>query len=384
MGQSILLKNCLLYNSRSNSNTAHILIENGGINSVGKNYSERKVDEVIDVNGKLTAPGLIDVHIQGAGGSDILDGTAEAVHTISKTLARLGTTSFLGTTVVKPQSDNQHLRTAKEFVEKNIGGATLLGFHLEGPFINPIKKGGLAEEAIYGSSSEALNEILSITGSSLKMMTIAPEMPGNLVIIKELKNKGIVPAFAHSNANYEETKKGFGAGINHVTHIFNAMTGLHHRDATSLNAIFENDEVTAQIISDGHHLHPSTVKILFRLLGAERSICITDGVQGMGLPEGKYVYNGKEYISKNGAARYLDGTLIGSTMSLLEIVFKFQEFTGCTIEEAFNTASKNPAKLLGLNKGAIESGKDADIIVLDSDNTVNLTIVKGEVVFRKK
>lgn len=384
MKNSLILKNCLLYNSADNSDIDDIFIKNGRIIFVGKNYSEEEDAEVIDINGKLTAPGLIDVHIQGAGGSDILDGTTEAIQTISKTLARLGTTSFLGATVVKPKSDNYHLRTTKEFVEKNIGGASLLGFHLEGPFINPVKKGGLAEDAIYHSSPEALNEILNITGSSLKMMTIAPEMPGNLTIIKELKNKGIVPAFAHSNANYEETKKGFEAGINHVTHIFNAMPGLHHRDATSLNAIFENEEVTAQIISDGHHLHSSAVKILYKLLGAERCICITDGVQGMGLPEGKYVYNGKEYISKNGAAKYLDGTLIGSTMSLLEIVFKFKEFTGCTLEEAFNTASKNPAKLLGLNKGVLKSGKDADIIVLDTDNSVYLTIVNGEIVYRKQ
>jgi N-acetylglucosamine-6-phosphate deacetylase len=193
----------------------------------------------------------------------------------------------------------------------------------------------------------------------------------------------VIPAFAHSNASYEETKKGFEAGINHVTHIFNAMPGLHHRNAGPLNAVFENETITAQIISDGHHLHSSTVKTLYKILGHERCICITDGIQAIGLPEGRYSYNGREYESKGGAARYLNGTLIGSAMSLLEIVFKFIEFTDCTLEEAINSASKNPATLLGLNKGDIEVGKDADIIILDKDNSLFLTVVNGRVIYKK-
>ena len=379
----MLLKNCLLYNSSDNSSLVDILIEDFKISFVGHPSLLKEPDEIIDVDGRITAPGLIDIHIQGAGGADILDGTEDAILTISKTLAGTGTTSYLGTTVIKPEENNHHLKAAKEYVNKFVEGATLAGFHLEGPFINPEKKGALNPSGIYPSSPEALKEILDVTDGTLSMMTIAPEMPGNLEIIKKLKEHNVIPAFAHSNANYEETKKGFEAGINHVTHIFNAMPGLHHRNAGPLNAIFENETITAQIISDGHHLHPSTVKMIYKILGLERCICITDGIQAIGLTEGKYFYNGKEYESKGGAARYLDGTLIGSAMSLLEIVFKFKEFTGCTLEEAINSASKNPAKLLGLNKGDIEKGKDPDIIILDNDNSVFLTIVNGRVVYRK-
>jgi len=383
MQNSLLLKNCLLYNSTDKSNLVDILIEDLKISSIEKSGLLKSADEIIDVKGKIAAPGLIDVHIQGAGGSDVLDGTEDALLTIAKTLAKTGTTSYLGTTVVKPETENHHLKIAREFVNKNVDGANLLGFHLEGPFINPEKKGALNPTGIYPSSKEALKEIFEITDYTLSMMTIAPEMPGNLEIIKELKKNGVVPAFAHSSADYEEAKKGFEAGINHVTHIFNAMTGLHHRNATALNAIFENDFITAQIISDGHHLHSSTVNMLYKILGPERCICITDGIQAIGLPEGRYFYNGREYESKNGAARYLNGTLIGSAMSLLEIVFKFKEFTGCSLEEAINSASKNPAKLLNLNKGEILKGKDADIIILNEDNTLFLTIVNGKVVYRK-
>jgi len=380
---SLLLKNCLLFNSPDKSAITDILIEDFKISFVGHPSLLKEPDEIIDIDGRITAPGLIDIHIQGAGGADILDGTEDALLTIARTLARTGTTSYLGTTVVKPKENNYHLKVAKRYVNKFVDGATLSGFHLEGPFINPEKKGALNPSGIYPSSPESFNEILDITGDTLKMMTIAPEMPGNFNIIKELKKKNVIPAFAHSTADYNEAKKGFESGINHITHIFNAMPGLHHRNATALNATFENETVTAQIISDGHHLHPSTVKMIYKILGPERCICITDGIQAIGLPEGRYIYNGREYESKGGAARYLDGTLIGSAMSLLEVVFKFKEFTGCTLEEAINSASKNPAKLLGLNKGDIEKGKDADIIVLDNDNSVFLTIVNGRVVYRK-
>ena len=386
-GNSFVIKNCRLFNKPASRQSYNIIIDGSKISAIHLSSSEidskTHIDNVIDAGDRIAAPGLIDIHIQGAGGADILDGTEEAVTAISKTLAHTGTTSFLGTTVVKPNEGNKHLKSTKEFVGKDLEGAFLLGFHLEGPFINPVKKGGISPLAIYDSSNEALNEIMDITGNTLKVMTIAPELPGNLNIIKSLKLKGIIPAFAHSNASYEEIKKGFEAGILHITHILNAMPGFHHRDATAINAIFENDKVTAQIISDGHHLHPSTVKMLYKILGPERCICITDGVQGIGLPEGRYFFNGREYESRNGAARYLDGTLIGSTTSLLNIVLKFMQFTACTLEQAINSASLNPAKLLGLNKGELEKGKDADIIVLDKDFSVFASIINGKLVYRK-
>jgi len=383
---SLIIKNCRLYNNGDNSQRYDILIRDSLISEVSihsLNDEQKHADDIIDAEQRIAAPGLIDIHIQGAGGADILDGTDDAVLTISKTLAQTGTTSFLGTTIVKPSENNKHLRLAKKYVGKEINGATLLGFHLEGPFINPEKKGGINPEGIYPSSIEAYKEIEDIIGETLKIMTIAPELPGNLEIIKYLKENGVISSFAHSNANYEETKKGFDAGINHITHIFNAMPGFHHRNATAMNAIFENDEVSAQIISDGHHLHSSTVKMVHKILGSKRCICITDGVQGIGLPEGRYVYNGRDYETQNGAARYLDGTLIGSTTSLLNIVLKFKEFTGCSFEEAMDSGSKNPARLLGLNKGEIAKGKDADLLIMNNDNSLFSTIVSGKVVYKE-
>jgi len=378
MNRKIVVKNCIIYDNPGK--ITDILIISGKIAGIEKNIS---ADDalVIDAGEKICCPGFIDVHIQGAGGSDILDGTPEALKTISGTLAKLGTTSFLGTTVVKPDEDNFHLRNANNFVNKDLPGANLLGYHLEGPFINKNKKGGLDPRSIYPSSPEALSEILEITKGNLRMMTIAPELPGNLNIIKKLVENNIVASFAHSEAGYEETREGFRYGIKHVTHIFNAMMPLNHRSPGPITAIFENDFVTAQIISDGHHLHPAVIKLIHKNIGSERCVCITDGVQGMGLPEGRYIYNGKDYESKNGAARYLDGTLIGSTTSLAEIALKFMKYTGCSFIDAVNSASLNPAKVLGIDdkKGRIKVGWDADIVLIDNDLKVKTTLVNGNI-----
>ncbi len=187
MKNSLLLKNCLLYNSPDKSQLTDILIEGSKISFIGKASLLKSPDEIIDVKGKIAAPGLIDIHIQGAGGADVLDGTEEALLTIARTLVKTGTTSYLGTTVVKPEENNHHLKIAKKLVNKNVDGATLLGFHIEGPFVNPDKKGGLNPTGIYPSTPEGLKEVLDITGDTLSMMTIAPEMPGNLEIIKATK-----------------------------------------------------------------------------------------------------------------------------------------------------------------------------------------------------
>jgi len=384
MSNTILLKNCQLLTTQPASEPVDILIEGKTIRKIANGLEYTGVEQ-IDAGGRTAVPGFIDVHVQGAGGADILDGTEEALQTISQTLARTGTTCFLGTTVVKPADGNAHLKLGKQFAGQGLKGATMLGFHLEGPFINIKKKGGLSEECIYDSSPEKLDEILDSTGDTLKMMTIAPELPGNLNIIKSLVNNDIIASFAHSDATYEETSEGFEAGISHVTHLFNAMPPLHHRNPGPLTAIFERREITAQIISDGHHVHPRVVRLAKQIMGGDRCICITDGMHGIGLPEGRYIYNGKEYESKNGAARYLDGTLIGSTMSLGTIAVKFMEFTGCTFETAIDTVTTIPAKLLGIDdrKGSLEPGKDADIVLLDDDYSVYATFVEGALVYSR-
>jgi len=384
MGQKLLVTNCRLFDAEDDKERFSILVEDGVIAEIGRIETNAGCD-VLDAEGRIAAPGFIDVHIQGAGGADILDGTMEALKAISQTCAQYGTTSFLATTVYNADGDNEHLRLAAEYEGRDLGGANLVGIHLEGPFIAANKRGMIQPGCICGPSMEVLDEILDITGGKLAMMTIAPELEGGLEIIRRLVGSNIVASFAHSGADYQQTVAGIAAGISHVTHLFNAMSGVHHRSPGPLVAIFENENVTAQLITDGVHIHPSVLKLAFEILGPERIVLITDGMQAMGLPDGKYIYNGVEYESREGAARYKDGTLIGTALGLSELVKRFISFTGCGLDDAVKTVTENPAKVLGLadRKGTIAVGKDADLVLLNDDLSVRATIVGGKIVFGK-
>jgi N-acetylglucosamine-6-phosphate deacetylase len=384
MGQKLLVMNCRLFDGADDSQTVSILVEDGVIAEIGQIDAGSGCD-VLDAEERIAAPGFIDVHIQGAGGADILDGKREALEAISQTCARYGTTSFLATTVYKADGDNGHLVLAVDSAGSDLVGANLVGIHLEGPFIAANKRGMIQPGCICEPSMEVLDKILDITGGKLAMMTIAPELEGGLEIIRRLVDSNIVVSFAHSGADYEQTLAGIAAGISHVTHLFNAMSTFHHRAPGPLVAIFENENVTAQLIADGVHIHPSVLKLAFETLGPERVVLITDGMQAMGLPDGQYVYNGVEYESKEGAARYEDGTLIGTALGLSELLKRLISFTGCGLDVAVKTVTENPAKVLGLadRKGSIAVGKDADLVMLDEDLSVHTTIVGGRIVFEK-
>lgn len=385
MSQRLLITNCRLYDAPGGDPLKSILVEDGVITEVGVLPDTTDCDVRIDAGGRTAAPGFIDVHIQGAGGADVLDATPGALEAISKTCARFGVTGFLATTVFRPGQDNGHLRLAAEHVGKDLGGAKLLGIHIEGPFISSEKRGMIQPGCICAPSVEVLDEIMELTAGQLRMMTIAPELSGGLDMTRRLVDAGVIASLGHTSATYEQTLEGFEAGITHVTHLFNAKPGIHHRAPGPLTAIFESDTVTAQLIPDGVHVHPAVVRMAYRLLGSRRVVAITDGMQAMGLPDGTYTYSGLTYESKDGAARYKDGTLIGTALGLSQLLGRLMRFTACSVVEAVETAAVNPARILGMDdrKGAVAVGKDADLVLLDADMGAWATIVAGEVVFQK-
>ncbi len=384
MSGRILIHNCKLYNKQS-SGFVDIDIDGRTIASIGNKNQSNSYHQIIDAQERIVCPGFIDIHIHGAGGVDTLYGTHEALQKMSITLARLGTTSFLATSLVVPEKVKSYLKILSESVGKDLGGATILGIHLEGPFVNPEKGRGLFSESIYPPSLKALKKLIEMTDGKLKMMTLATELDKNFLITKQLINLGIIPSLGHTDATYEQTKAAFEIGVDHVTHLYNAMPPLHHRDPGPLLAIFESKNVTAQIISDGRHVSPEVLRWTYKQLGKERCVCVTDGMQAIGLPEGRYMYNGREYESKDGSAYYLDGTLIGTSLSLGQLALKFWQYTKCSFETAINTASLNPARVLHIDnkKGTLEKGKDADIVILDFDYSVWATFVNGKLLYHK-
>jgi N-acetylglucosamine-6-phosphate deacetylase len=371
---SFVITNCRLYDAGEQGPLCTVLIADGAISRIEPADTSVRPERVLDAKGRILAPGFIDVHIQGAGGADVLDATPEALAAISQTCARFGVTGFLATTIYKPGRGNDHLHVAADCVGRDLGGARLLGIHLEGPFISPQKRGMIRPECLAQPSMSVLEQIFGLTGDGLRMMTIAPELPASLDLVQALREHGVIAAFGHSDA-----------GIRHVTHTFNAMPARHHREPGPLAAIFERPDVTAQVITDGVHIHPSMLRLAFVALGPNRFIPITDGMQAMGLPDGSYTYNGIEYEAKDGAARYRDGTLIGTALGLNGMLARLIRFTGCSLQTAIATVTENTASLLGLDqsKGAIKAGYDADLVLIDGDLDIHTTIVGGHVVYQR-
>ncbi|MDP6439971.1 MAG: N-acetylglucosamine-6-phosphate deacetylase, partial [Candidatus Brocadiia bacterium] len=299
-----------------------LLVEDGKISMVGRVPREAaRGARSVEAAGRLVLPGLVDVHVQGAGGCDILSDDPDDVTRVRRNLASFGTTSFLATTAIDVTTEDQpHVRHVLREAAAPRRGARLLGIHLEGPFVCIEKRGMIEERFICPPDGDRYRWVKGLCGGRLRMMTIAPELPGALEIIADLAASGIVASLGHTNATYEEAVRGIEAGVSHVTHIGNAMRSLHHREPGAFGAALMSEGLSAQIIADGIHLHPQMMSWIIRLKGPENCAIITDGIGAMGMPDATYNYGGLAYTVNDGAARYLDGTLIGTAITQLQTV----------------------------------------------------------------
>ena len=340
-------------------------------------------DRVVEAAGQVAVPGFIDVHVQGAGGSDVLDAGLEALERISSTCARFGVTGFLATTVYRPGEDNRHLEVAAAACGPTLSGADLLGLHLEGPFIAAGKRGMiqpdcLSEVRLDGAGGlPVLEDILERCAGTLKMMTVAPELPGALELIGRLVGEGAVASFGHSQAGYEETLAGIDVGIRHATHLFNAMNGLHHRKPGPLAALWERPEVTVQLICDGVHVQAPVLRLCAALFGAERLVLITDGIRASGMRDGTTDLGGRPVTVVGGAARLPEGTLAGSVLTM-DAAVRGAVAAGVPLEAALFAASTAPARYLGLeDRGALVPGARADLVLLSPKLMVRAVALGG-------
>ncbi|OAB26108.1 N-acetylglucosamine-6-phosphate deacetylase [Paenibacillus macquariensis subsp. defensor] len=335
--------------------------------------------ELIDGRGHLLVPGMIDVHIHGANGFNMMDGKEESIQEVSRVCASTGCTSFLATSVSSTIEDLLEMIRSVKLVKGHEAGAKIAGIHLEGPYLNPKRKGMQNEKYLRHPDLEEMKMIFEEAGSLIKMVTIAPELPGGMELISFLKEQGVIIAIAHSDATYEEAKQAFTAGASHVTHCFNGMRPIHHRDPGLIVAAFEEKHVSLQAIVDNVHLHPAIIRLMHSLKGPEGMVLITDALQAMGMGDGNYIFGGHHVTVESGIARLEDGTLASSTVTMNEAL-RYTVETGISLIDAVQMASTTPATILGLQqKGEISLGFDADLVLLDEEFRVLWTMVGGQI-----
>lgn len=337
--------------------------------------------EIIDANQKLVSPGLIDIHIHGNMGKDTMEGTDEAIDTISKSVARHGVTSYLPTTMtMDEESIVKALDSIKRGMNRKINGAKILGAHLEGPFINRIYKGAQNESYIVNPSYEFVKKYEDV----IKVITYAPEEDKDFKFTKDIKkNTNIVLSIGHSAATFIEARDAIRLGATNITHTFNGMTGLNHRDPGVVGAALTTDAY-CEFICDTIHITKDLFQFILDSKSKDKVILITDSMEAGGLEDGTYSLGGQAVIVKDGAARLESGSLAGSVSSLNNMVRNFYENTNLKINEAIHLASLNPAKSLGIDdrKGSLDIGKDADISIFDENLNCHMTISSGEIIFK--
>lgn len=330
-------------------------------------------------------PGLIDMHVHGANGYDVMDGTEEALTALCSALAAEGVTGFLATTMTVT---NAHLETVLQAIATRLPspeGAAILGVHLEGPFLANAKIGAQNEALTQLPNIDLITKWQKLAQGAIKVVTVAPELPDAIPFIKELRSMGMSVATGHTNATYAETMEAVSAGCSQATHLFNAMRGITQREPGAAGALLLADKVIAELICDGIHVHPAIVDLAFRVKGRDRLLLVTDAMRAKCMGDGRYDLGGQDVIVKKGRATLEDGTIAGSTLQLPQAIRHMSEYAHCSLEDAVRMAAYNPARTLGLSdrKGSISLGKDADLVVLDSTFKVLLTMRAGKVIFEE-
>ncbi len=338
--------------------------------------------QVFDFGDNLVCPGFIDLHVHGGGGYDVMDGSVAALQAIACFHARGGTAAFLGATVSEDCDRLQAvLNTAAEYCSRrDPAGAKMLGVHLEGPYLNPVKKGAHAAEALKLPDVGEMRELLTGKGDLVRMVTLAPELPGSIELISFLHQQKVKVALGHSTAGRDELAAAVAAGLCHGTHMFNAMGEFHQRDPGTAGWILQMSAVTVDVIADGVHVHPAVIGMLLKLKGVDKVALITDAIGAAGRQEKHCKLGGQQVYVCAGAARLADGTLAGSTLTMNRAVANMVQMVGIAVEEAIQMASLNPAVILGLEGvcGRLEPGLKGNITVMDREFNVLATFVEGK------
>ncbi|HKY53690.1 MAG TPA: N-acetylglucosamine-6-phosphate deacetylase [Anaerolineales bacterium] len=384
--QSLLIQNARLFTPNHPGLVGWLLIENGLIRALGfgntPDFSYETSLQLIDAQGENLLPGFIDLHVHGAMGHEVMDASVSGLEEMARFYVLHGVTSFLATTwTANRESINKALDLVNELQGRIPGGATLLGAHLEGPYLNPTRCGAQDIKFIRRAEKEEALEFLE--SGVIRLLALAPEYDENLWLIEECVRRGITISAAHTAANYEQMQKAVEHGITHLTHSYNAMQGLGHRELGTIGAAMALPQIQCELIADNIHVHPAAQKILVDVKSPSGVILVTDAIRAAGLPEGDYILDERSIHIRDGAVRLPNGTLAGSVLTMERALQNICAATGRSLEEMWVTSSLNAARAIGVSaqKGSLEVGKDADLVLLDTSFNVKLTAITGEIVF---
>ena len=335
--------------------------------------------EAVAIDGVIV-PGFIDLHVHGAAGSDFMDGTSQAVETIARYHAGNGTTALAATTLSASHADIIRAigAIAMTASASPASAAEIVAVHLEGPWINPMRKGAQDPASLRSPDIGEAEEFLAAAPHLRWIMTIAPELEGVHPLIERFKDR-VLFSVGHSDASFGTTLAAFEWGARHVTHLFNAMSPMHHREPGVAGAALISEQVSAELIADGIHIHPAVLRYFSSALRG-RACLVTDAIRACGMPPGIYELYGHGVTVDEGGARLPDGTLAGSVLTMMDAVRNMVELAGLPLEMALPMATEVPARILGLSdrKGRIEPGMDADLVVITPDLRISRTFVRGQ------
>lgn len=364
---------------------AGILIRHGVIEAIGQRSSMSLPSDARELvaSDKIAAPGFLDVHIHGAGGHDVMEGTDDALKTVSQTIASHGTTSFVATTVT---ADPDVICKSSEGISRYIAlqhqagdsRAEVLGIHFEGPFISPIRRGVHPTQWLQLPAADLLEKFIGCAGGYAQILTIAPELLGAIPCIDAARKSGMVVGIGHTDATYEQARAAIARGAHHAIHVYNAMRPFTHRDSGVIGAVLTTPEVTAELIADGVHVDDAAMRLLLHAKGAGGVILISDGISATGMPDGKYMLGDFEVTVSGGVCRNSEGKLAGSTLTLDRALRNIVKL-GASVGEALRMLTLNPATLLGIQykKGSLRVGADADVVLLDEGLNVAQVYTRG-------
>ncbi len=360
----------------------NVVIEHGVIAEI-VDQGKAPRGAVLDADGNYVAAGFIDLHTHGSFGVDLTRATASEIARLQKRLPETGVTAFLGTVAgIARDRMSDVVEKLQRARDKRTAGAQILGVHLEGPHLNPARRGMMPADLLetFDPSQRDLLDRVEPPAT----MTLAAELEGASDLISELNRRGIVASGGHSEATFEQTSDAVKRGLKHITHLFNAMPPPHHRAPNIVTAALVLDELTVELIVDGHHVAPAVVALVNKAKGVDRIVLVTDASAAAGMPDGEYVLGDVSIAVRDGIARTADGALAGSTLTLNRAVKNFMAFTGVDMPQAIRTVTLNPARVLGIadRKGKLAPGFDADLTIFDAGLTMLATVMAGKCVWR--